>query len=49
VKVFKVVGIVIGVVILLAGVYAWGSLAARRKTYGVHTLDFPIPFPSATQ
>ena len=50
-KVLRLVGIVIGVLLLLAaGVYAWGSSAAKRKlstTYAVHTLDFPIPFPDA--
>lgn len=52
-KVFRVVGIVIGVLLLLAaGVYAWGSRAAKRKlskTYATHTLNFPIPFPGSTQ
>ena len=52
-KVVRIVGVVIGVVILLvAGVYAWGSYAAKRKLskpYVVHTLDFPIPFPGATE
>jgi mono/diheme cytochrome c family protein len=51
-KVLRGVGIVIGVLILLAaGGYAWGSYAAQRKlsrTYAAHTLDFPIPFPGAT-
>jgi mono/diheme cytochrome c family protein len=51
-KVLRILGIVLGVLILLAvGVYAWGSHAAKRKlskTYMAHTLDFPIPFPGAT-
>jgi mono/diheme cytochrome c family protein len=52
-KVVRIVGVVIGVLILLAaGVYAWGSHAAKRKlskAYAAHTPDFPIPFPGATQ
>jgi mono/diheme cytochrome c family protein len=48
-KVLKIVGVVIAVLVLAAiGVYAWASHTAGRKlsrTYATHTVSFPIPFP----
>ena len=47
--VVKVVGLVLAALLVVAlGGYAWASFAASRKlsrTYTVHTVDFPIPFP----
>jgi mono/diheme cytochrome c family protein len=48
-RVVKVVAIALAALLLVAfGSYAWASLAASRqlsRTYTVHTVDFPIPFP----
>jgi mono/diheme cytochrome c family protein len=48
-RVVKVVALVLVALIVVGlGVYAWASFAASRKlsrTYTVHTVDFPIPFP----
>jgi hypothetical protein len=45
----KVVAFVLAALLVVAlGGYAWASFAASRKlsrTYTVHTVDFPIPFP----
>jgi mono/diheme cytochrome c family protein len=45
----KIVGVLVLVVVLAAGgVYAWASRASRAalsRTFTVHTVDFPIPFP----
>lgn len=45
----KIVGtLVILLILLAAGVYAWASMASSRKmsqTFQAHTVDFPIPFP----
>jgi mono/diheme cytochrome c family protein len=52
-KVLRTVGIGLAVLILAGlGVYAWASFAANRKlsrSYPVHTVDFPIPFPAAEE
>jgi len=48
-KALKIVGIVLaGLIVAAAGFYLWASVTARRKlarTYQVHTVEFPIPFP----
>jgi len=52
-RALKIVGVLL-VVLLLLGLafYAWASWAASRKlarTYTVHTVDFPIPFPAGAE
>jgi mono/diheme cytochrome c family protein len=46
---FKILGVLVVVLILLAaGAYAWASMTASRRlaeTHQVHTVDFPVPFP----
>jgi mono/diheme cytochrome c family protein len=48
-KIFKIVGIVLVILIVLGlGVYAWASSVASRKLSRIrptHAVDFPIPFP----
>ena len=48
-RVVKVVAFVIVALIVVGlGIYAWASVAASRKlsrTYTAHTVDFPVPFP----
>lgn len=48
-RVLKVVAFVlVALVVVGLGVYAWASIAASRKlsrSYTAHTVDFPIPFP----
>ena len=48
-RVLKVVAFVlVALVVVGLGVYAWASMAASRKlsrSYTAHTVDFPIPFP----
>ena len=45
----KILGaLLLAVLILIVGFYAWASFATRRvltKTYVAHVVDFPIPFP----
>jgi mono/diheme cytochrome c family protein len=52
-KAVKIVGIVVAVVIVaVVGFYLWASVTASRKlarTYRVHTVQFPIPFPVAPE
>jgi mono/diheme cytochrome c family protein len=52
-KVLRIAGVVVAVLILSGvGVYVWASYTAKRKlskTYATHMLDFPIPFPGATE
>jgi mono/diheme cytochrome c family protein len=41
-------GIVILLLVVVAGVYLWAGSATNRlmsQTYATHTVDFPIPFP----
>jgi len=41
-------GLVLFVILLVGGVYLWASSATNRamaRTFEVHTVDFPIPFP----
>src|SRR5919107_340850 len=49
-KVLRIVGIgLVGLLLVGVGVYAWASYTANRKlsrSYAVHTVDFPIPFPA---
>jgi mono/diheme cytochrome c family protein len=48
-RVVKIVALVlVALVVVGLGVYAWAAFTASRKlsrTYTVHTVDFPIPFP----
>jgi cytochrome c553 len=48
-KILKILGGILGLVILIAvGAYVWASSrtsAKLAKTFTVHTVDFPIPFP----
>jgi hypothetical protein len=48
-RLVKLVAFVLAALLVVAlGGYAWASFAASRKlsrTYTVHTVDFPIPFP----
>jgi mono/diheme cytochrome c family protein len=48
-KALKIFGIAVAVVVVAAlAFYVWASLTAARKlarTYQVHTVEFPIPFP----
>jgi hypothetical protein len=48
-RVVKIVALVLVALLVVGlGVYAWASVAASRKlsrTYTAHTVDFPIPFP----
>ncbi|MSR06503.1 MAG: c-type cytochrome [Gemmatimonadetes bacterium] len=48
-KVLKVIGILLGLVVLAAGAfYLWAGSAANSKlatSYTVHAVDFPVPFP----
>jgi mono/diheme cytochrome c family protein len=48
-KLLKVLAALIALVVVVAGTaYAWASIATNRKlarTYPVHTVDFPVPFP----
>ena len=40
--------VLVALIVVGLGVYAWASFTASRKlsrTYTVHTVDFPIPFP----
>jgi hypothetical protein len=52
-KVLRIIGIgLAGLVLVGIGVYAWASYTAGRKlsrTYAVHTVDLPIPFPPTQQ
>jgi mono/diheme cytochrome c family protein/cytochrome c5 len=43
-----VAGLIVVVLVVVAGVYVWASLASSRKmsqTFQAHTVDFPIPYP----
>jgi mono/diheme cytochrome c family protein len=48
-KALNIVGIVLaGLIVVAIGFYLWASVATRRKlarTYQIHTVAFPIPFP----
>jgi len=48
-KLLKIVGVlVVLLIVLVVGVYAWASLATSRlqaQTFETHSVDFPIPFP----
>jgi hypothetical protein len=48
-KVLKVLGLVLlAVIVIAAGVYAWASSVTSKKLvqkYTIHSVDFPIPFP----
>ena len=48
-RVLRGVGIgAAGLILLVAGLYAWASLATNRataRTVEVHAVDFPVPFP----
>ena len=52
-KVLKfVAALVVLVLLLAAGAYAWATVATNRKlahTYTVHKIDFPIPFPLSAE
>ncbi len=52
-KVLKVVGVgLVGLFLIGLALYGWASYAASRKlsrTYTVHTVNFPIPFPASGQ
>lgn len=41
-------GLVVVVLVLVIGVYAWASIRSSRllmRTMASHTVEFPIPFP----
>jgi mono/diheme cytochrome c family protein len=47
-----VLGIVVLLLVIVAGAYLWASSASSRilaTTYDVHSVDFPIPFPLAAE
>jgi mono/diheme cytochrome c family protein len=48
-KLLKIVGVLVAVlVVLVAGVYIWATIATNRilaQTFVTHEADFPIPFP----
>ena len=52
-RVLRILGtVVVVLLVVLAGIYAWASHAAGRKlsrTYATHRVDFPIPFPVGKQ
>jgi mono/diheme cytochrome c family protein len=52
-KILKIVAFgIAGLILLGLGTYTSASYAASRKlsrTYAIHTVDFPIPFPSSEQ
>jgi hypothetical protein len=48
-KIVKILGVGLGVVVLAAGAVAggvyWKSESILHTTHTVHEVDFPIPFP----